>query len=99
MKRMNVIGLALAMAATSAHHLTEALPINDAKDRHDKHRSRNRRHNYGYGKNTGRYDPTVKVPSRNEPCYCGSGEKYKKCCIGKKPSRTQKEGETKPSSF
>jgi SWIM/SEC-C metal-binding protein len=28
-------------------------------------------------------NPTVKVeqtPSRNEPCTCGSGKKYKKCC-------------------
>ena len=24
-----------------------------------------------------------KKPRRNEPCYCGSGKKYKKCCIGK----------------
>jgi len=24
-----------------------------------------------------------KKPGRNEPCYCGSGKKYKKCCIGK----------------
>lgn len=22
----------------------------------------------------------VKVPARNEPCSCGSGKKYKKCC-------------------
>jgi hypothetical protein len=22
---------------------------------------------------------------RNEPCPCGSGKKYKKCCFGKKP--------------
>jgi hypothetical protein len=22
-------------------------------------------------------------PSRNEPCHCGSGLKYKKCCAGK----------------
>jgi len=22
-------------------------------------------------------------PGRNEPCHCGSGRKYKKCCIGK----------------
>ena len=34
---------------------------------------------------------TVKVPSvrsnkvgRNEPCSCGSGKKYKKCCLLKK---------------
>lgn len=24
-----------------------------------------------------------KKPGRNEPCYCGSGEKYKKCCLEK----------------
>jgi len=24
-----------------------------------------------------------KKPGRNEPCYCGSGRKYKKCCIKK----------------
>ncbi|ELR71515.1 hypothetical protein C900_02578 [Fulvivirga imtechensis AK7] len=23
-----------------------------------------------------------KVPGRNDPCYCGSGKKYKKCCMG-----------------
>jgi len=23
---------------------------------------------------------TEKLPSRNEPCVCGSGKKYKKCC-------------------
>lgn len=22
-------------------------------------------------------------PGRNEPCFCGSGKKYKKCCLGK----------------
>ncbi len=22
----------------------------------------------------------VKTPGRNDPCYCGSGRKYKKCC-------------------
>ena len=22
-------------------------------------------------------------PNRNEPCWCGSGEKYKRCCIDK----------------
>ncbi|EDZ3763476.1 hypothetical protein GVT56_22845, partial [Salmonella enterica] len=20
-------------------------------------------------------------PGRNEPCFCGSGKKYKKCCL------------------
>ena len=31
-------------------------------------------------------DTTIRVekkPGRNEPCYCGSGKKYKKCCINK----------------
>ncbi len=22
-------------------------------------------------------------PGRNEPCHCGSGKKYKQCCLGK----------------
>lgn len=22
-----------------------------------------------------------KLPGRNEPCYCGSGKKFKKCCL------------------
>ncbi len=25
-----------------------------------------------------------KQPGRNDPCPCGSGKKYKKCCYGKK---------------
>ena len=31
-------------------------------------------------------DTTIRVEKklgRNEPCYCGSGKKYKKCCINK----------------
>ena len=30
----------------------------------------------------GKIDTVVldKVPARNEPCLCGSGKKYKKCC-------------------
>jgi len=27
-----------------------------------------------------RFTPTKKV-GRNEPCPCGSGKKYKKCCL------------------
>jgi uncharacterized protein YchJ len=27
----------------------------------------------------------VKTPGRNDPCDCGSGLKYKKCCIGNQP--------------
>jgi preprotein translocase subunit SecA len=26
-------------------------------------------------------DPTAKLPGRNEWCPCGSGKKYKKCCM------------------
>ena len=26
-----------------------------------------------------------KTPGRNEPCPCGSGAKYKRCCIGREP--------------
>jgi uncharacterized protein YecA (UPF0149 family) len=26
-------------------------------------------------------DPTVKSISRNAPCPCGSGHKYKRCCL------------------
>ncbi|MEP7117595.1 MAG: SEC-C metal-binding domain-containing protein [Acidobacteriota bacterium] len=25
--------------------------------------------------------PTQARPGRNEPCYCGSGRKYKQCCL------------------
>jgi tetratricopeptide (TPR) repeat protein len=28
----------------------------------------------------------VKI-GRNDPCPCGSGKKYKKCCLAKRPSR------------
>ena len=24
-----------------------------------------------------------KTPGRNEPCHCGSGKKYKQCCLAK----------------
>ncbi len=33
-----------------------------------------------------------KAPGRNDPCPCGSGKKYKKCCYGKKTAG--KDGET-----
>lgn len=26
-------------------------------------------------------------PDRNEPCYCGSGRKYKNCCLEKNDSK------------
>ncbi len=28
-------------------------------------------------------EPTAKRPGRNEPCHCGSGRKYKHCCLEK----------------
>jgi hypothetical protein len=28
----------------------------------------------------------VPLPGRNDPCLCGSGVKFKKCCLGKEPS-------------
>jgi uncharacterized protein YecA (UPF0149 family) len=33
--------------------------------------------------------PVRKVPrpGRNEPCHCGSGRKYKKCCLGADQAR------------
>ena len=32
----------------------------------------------------GYYDPTEKaLTGRNDQCPCGSGKKYKKCCLGK----------------
>jgi len=24
---------------------------------------------------------TIPMPNRNDPCICGSGKKYKKCCL------------------
>ncbi|MBB1487651.1 YchJ family protein [Oceanospirillum sediminis] len=27
--------------------------------------------------------PAEKAPGRNDPCLCGSGKKYKKCCLNK----------------
>lgn len=34
----------------------------------------------------GIYTPTLiknKIPGRNDPCICGSGKKFKKCCLQK----------------
>jgi hypothetical protein len=30
-----------------------------------------------------------KIPGRNDPCYCGSGKKYKKCCLAKDENARQ----------
>ncbi len=37
--------------------------------------------------NTKKVDPIKadKAPGRNDPCPCGSGKKYKKCCGAEKP--------------
>ncbi len=32
--------------------------------------------------------PRGQRPGRNDPCPCGSGRKYKKCCLGNEPSVT-----------
>jgi hypothetical protein len=29
-------------------------------------------------------------PGRNEPCYCGSGKKYKQCCLAKDEAKAAK---------
>ena len=29
------------------------------------------------------FEPVSLKIGRNDPCYCGSGKKYKNCCIGK----------------
>ena len=29
------------------------------------------------------HSKVLKLPGRNDPCQCGSGRKFKKCCIGK----------------
>ena len=44
-----------------------------------------------------RHDSLAQVPSkvkvgRNEPCPCGSGKKYKKCCLGREEPLTQPVG-------
>jgi len=29
--------------------------------------------------------PAAAAPGRNAPCPCGSGKKFKNCCLGKPP--------------
>ena len=33
------------------------------------------------------YEADTKKPKPNDPCKCGSGKKWKKCCSGKKPNQ------------
>jgi len=42
----------------------------------------------------------MKKPGRNEPCYCGSGKKYKKCCLQQDESAEKAFSDlTGPSDF
>lgn len=34
--------------------------------------------------------PTTARPGRNEPCHCGSGRKYKQCCLEKDDKKAAK---------
>jgi len=34
--------------------------------------------------------PTSARPGRNEPCHCGSGRKYKQCCLAKDEAKDAK---------
>jgi uncharacterized protein YchJ len=43
---------------------------------------------YGYNRNIGMRNKKI---GRNEPCSCGSGKKYKKCCYGKTLFNTNQE--------
>jgi len=36
-----------------------------------------------FGKKSHDYVPPAGLPGRNDPCHCGSGKKYKKCCEDK----------------
>jgi hypothetical protein len=37
---------------------------------------------------TPRMTPPTARPGRNEPCHCGSGRKYKQCCLEKDNAKT-----------
>lgn len=32
---------------------------------------------------------TTHVPGRNDPCHCGSGSKYKHCCLAKDEAKAR----------
>jgi hypothetical protein len=36
-----------------------------------------------FGHKSSDYTPPAQLPGRNDPCHCGSGKKYKKCCEDK----------------
>ena len=56
-------------------------PISDGQDGHVHGPDCNHGHHHQM--------PVRKVarPGRNEPCHCGSGRKYKKCCLGADEAR------------
>ena len=33
---------------------------------------------------------STKLPGRNDPCHCGSGRKYKQCCLEKDEAAARK---------
>jgi hypothetical protein len=41
-----------------------------------------------FGKKSSDYVPPAQLPGRNDPCHCGSGKKYKKCCEDKDAAAT-----------
>jgi hypothetical protein len=41
----------------------------------------------------------VPLLGRNEPCHCGSGRKYKKCCLEKDADRLRSEREAGPMAI
>jgi hypothetical protein len=43
-------------------------------------------------------DPHAKHPGRNEPCHCGSGKKYKHCCLEKDEEADRAERAQKASA-
>jgi hypothetical protein len=33
---------------------------------------------------------SARTPGRNDPCHCGSGKKYKNCCLDKDEAKARK---------
>jgi len=45
-----------------------------------------------------KWNPFLKYP-RNEACYCGSGVKYKKCCLNNEPALIRDDFATKANKL
>ena len=43
---------------------------------------------YFFSIHLGVWEGCMEKRSRNDPCSCGSGKKFKKCCEGQKKTRT-----------